>query len=155
MLTFTVVAIRLIGLWVMISRASDLLYLALASLGLLSITAPDDYWVAVIAMSLVMVLAGAALLLFARPIARLMVGKEAATRAPPDAVTERGFTQVGVFLIGIFYLIDVLPGLVAATAEEDGMGVPPDYWIQLTLALILIFGCGLFGGLVKQLRRWP
>ena len=95
--------------------------------------------------------AGVLLLLFSRPIAALVTAGIAADSPPPEPLTVRGFTQIGVFLLGLFTLLRSLPLILGSIVSR--VDVPADLWITAALGVGLMLLPVSFGKLVDLLRR--
>lgn len=152
MQTFSVVAVRLIGLW-LIAGASGYLVIFAASF-LPSAPTPVGWGVQAyinLSATLAPIAAGLVLLVWSRPIARLVVAGVAEGAPSPEPLTIRGFTQVGVFLLGLFTILNGLPMLIGALV--GGWPVGPQQWVYIGLGALLIFSCVNLGKLIEALRR--
>jgi hypothetical protein len=153
MATFTFVAIRLIGIWLIASSTAGLLVNA----SVLAFDVVGDLQVAIImtAGSAIPILLGVGLVLFSRRISTLVLGADASETSVPIA-SEQVFTRIGLFLIGSLVLVETIPRFVGfATAPENPYWIAPiEEWISLAIGLLLVLGSGILAGLIGKLRRW-
>lgn len=149
MQTFAVVAVRLIGLWIIAGATGSLAFLAMMIAE--RPTLPEmwgDTWLHQIAALLAPTITGVVLMAFSRPIARLISGK--ASAAPPDAPTVAEFTRIGVFLLGIFALLNGLPILIQSVFDNMEIGL--NYWLTSGFGLLLVLLASPIGDLLQRLR---
>jgi len=158
MLVLTIVAIRLIGLWLI---AANLV--GIAAFGLAMFNLSQSAWldtlefVPFIAMAVAAILphiAGLGLILLSKTLARLVVPAAAHELPMPASISARSVVQIGVFLIGLWLVGSGLP-VVAAMAPFSGVETSPQHLISAGLGLVLMLGSGLLAGLVGKLRSWP
>lgn len=154
MLVLTVVALRLFGLWLITMNITNLIYYALEWYGFISSDATAETILVVMAFAAIRILTGAVLIVLALPIARLVVPKQAKDLPAPSSVSSKTAVQIGVFMIGVWMLVNDVPRAVSASLMQ-GVTPPPDFLISGGVALLLIFGSGLFAGLIGKLRNWP
>lgn len=152
MLTFTVVALRLIGLWLVVSWAANLILNIAGMTGLIDFQADTQYMQVTTTASAIPILAGIAMIAFAHPIARMFV-PIGATSTPTPEISERGFGQIGVLLIGVSAVVDSVPQIAAYGFSNSGNPARTEDLILLAIGLLLIFGSGLFAGFVMWLRK--
>ncbi|MEQ1780878.1 MAG: hypothetical protein ABMA14_05930 [Hyphomonadaceae bacterium] len=158
MLVLTIVAIRLIGIWLLAaySTGAVTLVLSLASGWSLGGGAEIDRVTAIaIALSASLPLVGGLILILAAvPLANMVVPKRAHDLPIPTAISTKAIVQIGVFLIGLWLVGLNLPVLVSL-GVEFGLESQLRFVVGLALGLLLILGSGLFAGLVGKLRSWP
>jgi hypothetical protein len=153
MLVFAIVALRLIGLWLFATQVGQALVHVFGWMGLVEIS-PDPLVSALMfSVAVLPTVGGVVLIALARPIARLMVPAEASESPGPEPLTAKTYTQIGVFLIGVWMLAYTAPyfGRVALNGWEMSL----DFWIRLGVGLALVLGSGALAGLIKHLRKWP
>lgn len=154
MKTFAVIAVRLIGLWFIAGSSSGIV---LTFVELLRGTSgmwgggQDFNFLVVIASVWTPVLAGLALIPLSRPVAALVMAGVATDSPAPNGVTVRGFTQIGVFLVGLHFALAQLP--VAIAALFGRMGMLLDQWIAIGLGVLLMASALFFGKLVDWARQ--
>ena len=157
MLVLTVVAVRLIGLWLIAAHVSGVVGLAAASLNLATSETLDQLdsapMVAIVVAAALPIVAGLVLILLSVSLSRLIVPEKAHDLPAPSAVSSRTVTQIGVFLIGLMLVGGGLPVVVAL--GMDGLETALQYWVQLGLGLLLMLGSGLLAGFIAKLRSWP
>lgn len=153
MLVFAIVALRLIGLWLIATHIGQALVHVLGWVGLVEISPDPVVSAAMFSVAVLPTIAGIVLIVLARPIARLMVPAEARDGPSPESVSAKTYTQIGVFLIGIWMLANVAGqfGLVVLNGWEMSL----DFWIRLGVGFALVLGSGALAGLIRHLRKWP
>jgi|JI10StandDraft_1071094.scaffolds.fasta_scaffold1479003_1 hypothetical protein len=152
MQTFAVVAVRLLGLWLIAGALPFLMFLAADAFEQRTIR--EGAWVADIVRQLAAVapvVAGLGLLVLSRSIGGLLVAGVANDAPAPEGLTVRGFTQVGVFLLGLFALLNGVPTLVGMLM--GGYSAQAQHWLYVALGVILILSCVQLGKSVDALRR--
>lgn len=158
MLVLTVVAVRLIGLWLIASHFSGVVVLALSVLNLPRAPAMDEIgamtFIATGVAAALPLVAGVMIILFSVALSRMVVPVKAHDLPAPAAVSPKTVVQVGVFLIGLWLIGTSLP-VVVAMAPYFGLNTAPEYLAGLVLGLLLMLGSGLLAGLVGKLRNWP
>jgi hypothetical protein len=157
MLILTVVAVRLIGLWLIAAHIGGVVALAAAALNLSQAETMEELesapMVAVAVAATLPVVAGTILILLSVSLSRLIVPEKAHELPAPTAVSSRTVTQIGVFLIGLMLAGTSLPIVVALGLEN--LGTTVRYWVQLGVGVLFMLGSGLFAGFVAKLRGWP
>jgi hypothetical protein len=157
MLVLTVVALRLIGIWLIATHIGGVVAFAASALNLSQSSMQDQIetipMVAVAIASILPMLAGLFLLLFSGPLSRAIVPVRAHDLPTPTSVSAKTVTQIGVFLIGLWLVGVGLPVVVAIAPL--GWSTSIEHVASLALGLVLILGSGLFAGLVGKLRNWP
>lgn len=152
MLTFTVVALRLIGLWLVVSWAASLVLNIGGMIGLINFQTEPPYMLVTTVAAAIPIVCGIAMIAFAHRIARLFVPMSA-TSTPTPEISERGFSQIGALLIGISAVIDSVPPIAAYGFSDSGMPPRTEDLVLLAIGLLLILGSGLFAGFVVWLRK--
>ena len=149
MQTFAIVAVRLIGLWILAGGITGvaLLVMVLAD----GASLPEmwgEIWLHQVTVALGPTIVGIVLMIFSRPIARLISWKTAPP--PPDAPTLGEFTRVGVFLLGLFALMNSLP--LVMQAMFSGMEIGLNTWLTTGFGLLLVLLASPIGDLLQRLR---
>ena len=152
MFVFTTIALRLIGLAIAFFHSGDILTHVLGVMGLVGFPVGYQILPSVVLVS-VPAIVGVAVAIFARPIAQIIVPAEAVGAAPPEVISEARFTQIGVFLIGVFMLANALARAVGGMLMNGAMVTPWFDVASIAIGLALIFGSGLLAGVIKQLRH--
>lgn len=152
MKTFSVIAVRLIGLW-LVAGALPFAVLFVADFFDNRIQWEQAHVVDIIQQVAVVasLISGLVLLVLSRPIARLVLAGVADESPAPDALTIRGFTQVGVFLLGLHALLRGIPAVFGMAV--GGYRAQVQELIYIGLGFVLIFSCVKLGKLVDVLRR--
>ncbi len=149
MQTFAAVAVRLIGLWILASGITGvaLLVMLLADGG----SRPEmwgELWMHQVTATLAPPIVGGLLMAFSRPIARMISWQ--ASSASPGAPTVGEFTRVGVFLLGLFALLNGLPFVMPPMF--NGMEVGLNNWLTTGFGLLLVLLASPIGDLLQRLR---
>lgn len=152
MKTFAVIAVRLIGLWLIAGALPFLVFLLADAFERRTIwegAGPADIirHFATVAP----VVAGLVLIVLSRPIGRLIAAGVAEDAPPPEPLAIRGFTQIGVFLLGLFALLNGVP--VVLGMAVGGYGTQVQELVYVGLGVVLILSCVRIGKLVDALRR--
>ena len=149
MLTFAVVAVRLIGLWIVAGSTSGV---AILVMNLVEGAALPEMWGETWLHTAVALLAqpvtGALLIAFSKPIARLI--SRGISSPPPDAPTASALTRVGVFLLGLFALLHGLPFIVQSVFGRMEIGL--NYWLTAGFGLLLVLLASPIGDVLQRLR---
>lgn len=152
MKTFAVIAVRLIGLW-LFAGALPFLTLFVADffdnrIGWEQADVADVVRQVAVAAPII---AGLVLLAFSRSIGRLIVAGVADDSPAPEPLTIRGFTQVGVFLLGLFAVLRGIPAVFGMAM--GGYGAQVQELVYIALGVVLMLSCARIGKLVDALRR--
>jgi hypothetical protein len=152
MKTFAVVAVRLIGMWLI---AGALPLLTFFAADFFEQRAPlEQGSVADVIRQIATatpVVAGIILLALSRPIGLLLSAGVADDSPAPESLTVRGFTQVGAFLLGLFAILNGIPSVVGMAV--GGYGAQVQHWIYVVLGVVLVLSCVQLGKLFDALRR--
>lgn len=158
MLVLTIVAIRLIGIWLIAAYstgAATLIISTIAGWSPVGGAEVDQITMTAITVSASLPLvAGLILILAAVPLANMVVPKRAHDLPIPTAISSKTIVQIGVFLMGLWLVGLSLPSLVAL-GPEFGLELQVRFVVGLALGLLLMLGSGLLAGLVGKLRSWP
>lgn len=158
MLVLTIVAVRLIGIWLIATHAGSLVAAALAALNMSRPSELDDVgdatFMAILVSAALPLIAGLILILLSGSLSRLIVPRIAHDLPTPTAVSAKTVTQIGVFLIGLWLVGSSLP-VVVALAPSFGLGASFQSLAALVLGVVLMLGSGLLAGMVGKLRNWP
>jgi hypothetical protein len=152
LLTFAVVMVRLIGLWLIASTLPFLVLVIADTVEQRGAWEQKDV-IDIVRQAAVVgpILAGLGLLFWSRSIGRWIIRGVAENSPAPEAVTIRGFTQVGVFLLGLYALLNGVPSLIGTAV--GGYGAQAQHVIYVALGLVLVLACVRLGKLVDALRR--
>lgn len=154
MKTFAVVAVRLIGLWMLASSLGSPFWLVSVFGGPSPFGVQDEEnRIMQVGMTVTPVFISLLLLVLSRPIGSFVVQGVADDAPAPDAPTVRGFTQIGVFLLGTFIAMRSGPFIVAALISETLPKVSVDLWVQFAAGLLLMVSVARLGKLVNRLRQ--
>ncbi len=154
MQTFAVVAVRLIGMWILANGLPGVIWLR-ANLANPSVISEQwgEMWIAQVGMIVAPLVTGLVLLVFSRPIAAFVVHGVAEDAAAPDAPTVRGFTQVGLFLMGTLITIRSAPFALASLFSGAAPNMSLDLWFQLAIGIVLMVSVAPFGKILDRLRQ--
>jgi hypothetical protein len=152
--TFAVVAVRLIGLWILASSVGGLFWLVSILGGPLPFGEQDEESrIMQVGMIVTPVVISLLLLALSRPIGAFVVHGVADDAPAPDGPSVRGFTQMGVFLLGLFIAMRSSPFIVAALISGTLPSMSLDLWVQFAAGLLLMVCVAPLGKLVNRLRQ--
>lgn len=168
---WTVAAIRVLAIWVLIEVVLAAPYSAVAWKTFLDV---DDFGSGplevghVALMSFGLPLLGALLFWFLAPLlSRLIWRDQPPAESPSTPITPPQALSVGIVLLGLYLLVSSVPALVQVAFSVsairdfgDGVGQRADLWInvvghllQLALAVWFIFGGGGLARLLDHFRQ--
>jgi hypothetical protein len=149
MQTFAVVAVRLIGLWIIAGSTSAVAILVMNVVeGSILAEMWEETWLHTTAAMLAPPITGALLIAFSKPIAGLI--SRGISSPPPDAVTASALTRVGVFLLGLFALLHGLPFVVQSVFGRMEIGL--NFWLTAGFGLLLVLLASPIGDVLQRLR---
>lgn len=162
MLVLTIVAVRLIGVWVLVAHTPTFVAGVLSAYALLQSGQMDAMGnaplIAVAVAGALPLLAGLLLLIFSISIANLVVPAGAKDLPVAGSISAKTVTQIGVFLIGVWLVGIGLPVVVAlgmTISPDTGIPFSSQHWLSVGLGIMLMVGSGALAGLVGKLRSWP
>ncbi len=157
MLILTIVAIRLIGVWILAAHILAVASLAVAIFNLSQPDMRDEQSIPFIVLAVsgtLPLITGLGLILLSKTLANAIVPARAHDLPAPANISSRTVTQIGIFLIGLWLVGGGLP-VVAAMASYENMDISPQHTIATGLGIVLMLTSGLMAGLLGKLRNWP
>ena len=151
MRTFAVVAVRLIGLWIVASSLDGVVFVTMdLTRGVPLHETFGPSWIQQVAFGLTAPVVGILLIALSRPIAGFVVMGIPENAPAPDAPSERAFSRIGVFLLGLYMFVMGLPFVLETIWGRGDFG-----WsrgIHCGLGLVLMIATAPIGGLIQRLR---
>jgi hypothetical protein len=150
MLVFTVVALRLLALWLIATSAATPIFILMSATGLINVQADARSIAYAAAFQGVPLVLGLLIFIFSRQLAKLIV--KDSPEPSPQGLSERTFTQLAMIAIGLFALTRAIPRIGGPMLLGLDI-VPYDSIIEAGLGVLLIVGSGLLAGLAGWLRN--